>query len=75
MQTVEQITYSGQQALKRGHEALFVTERAVFKLTAEGLILSEIAPGIDLKADILDQMGFQPLIPAPPIRMDSSLFI
>jgi propionate CoA-transferase len=74
VQTVEQITYSGQQALKRGHEALFVTERAVFKLTTDGLVLSEVAPGIDVKADILDQMGFAPLIPTPPATMDSSLF-
>jgi propionate CoA-transferase len=74
VQTIEQITYSGQQALKRGHEALFVTERAVFKLTADGLVLSEVAPGIDVKADILDQMGFHPLIPTSPVTMDRRLF-
>jgi propionate CoA-transferase len=71
---VEQITYSGQQALKLGHEALFVTERAVFNLTAEGLVLTEVAPGVDIKTDILDKMGFQPLIPAQPATMDSALF-
>ncbi len=71
---VEQITYSGKQALKLGHQALFVTERAVFKLTDEGVVLSEVAPGIDIKTDILEQMGFEPLIPSPPLVMDSALF-
>ncbi|CAM5222037.1 Acetate CoA-transferase YdiF [Castellaniella defragrans] len=71
---VEQITYSGPQALKRGHEALFVTERAVFELTQAGLVLTEVAPGLDIRRDILDHMGFKPLIPAEPKRMDLSLF-
>ena len=71
---VEQITYSGQQALKRGHQALFVTERAVFTLTPDGVVLSEVAPGLDLKTDILDHMGFQPLIPQSPATMDPALF-
>lgn len=72
---VEQVTYSGQQALKLGHEALFVTERAVFRLTEEGLVLSEVAPGLDLKADILDQMDFHPLIPTTPNIMERTLFV
>jgi propionate CoA-transferase len=71
---VEQITYSGAQALKMGHEAMFVSERAVFRLTPEGLVLSEIAPGIDIKRDILDQMGFTPLMPQAPRLMDLALF-
>ena len=71
---VEQITYSGAQALRRGHEALFVTERAVFELTREGLVLTEVAPGIDIRRDVLDHMGFAPLVPAEPKRMDLSLF-
>jgi propionate CoA-transferase len=71
---VEQITYSGQQALKLGHEALFVTERAVFRLVPDGLVLEEVAPGIDLRRDILERMDFEPLIPRPPVVMDAALF-
>lgn len=71
---VEQITYSGKQAIKLGNEALFVTERAVFRLTGDGIVLSEVAPGVDIQADVLDCMGFRPLIPTAPRVMDNTLF-
>ena len=60
---VDQITFSGLQAVESGQKVLCVTERAVFELTAEGMYLREVAPGIDLKADVLDRMGFEPIVP------------
>ncbi len=57
---VDQITFSGPQSLLRGQTVLFLTERASFRLTARGIELFEIAPGIDLQRDVLDQMAFMP---------------
>lgn len=59
---VQQISYNGKVAYEQGQNMLYVTERAVFKLTKEGPMLIEIAKGADLQKDILDQMEFEPLI-------------
>lgn len=71
---VEQITFSGEYAQKNRQEVLYITERAVFKLTKEGVKLIEIAPGIDLEKNILGLMEFKPII-SPDIKlMDERLF-
>jgi len=59
---VEHVTFSGTQARANGQEVLYVTERAVFHLDADGVALIEVAKGIDLKRDILDRMGFRPAV-------------
>ncbi len=53
---------------------LYVTERCVFRLTADGLELTEIAPGIDLERDILARMDFRPIIHGTPKLMDPRIF-
>lgn len=59
---VEEVTFSGPYAAAQGRRALYVTERCVFELTADGLELIEIAPGIDLERDVLAHLDFRPLI-------------
>ncbi|MCQ4160177.1 3-oxoacid CoA-transferase [Roseomonas sp. GC11] len=71
---VEQISFSGPQALAKGQEVSFVTERAVFELTPEGLLLTEIAPGARLREDVLDRMGFAPRISPNLKPMEARLF-
>ena len=71
---VEQITFSGPQSLVRQQQVLYLTERASFRLTADGIELFEIAPGIDLQRDVLKQMAFTPLIAAALKVMDGKHF-
>ena len=53
---------------------LYITERCVFTLTADGLELTEIAPGVDLQKDILDKMEFKPIMHGEPKLMDARIF-
>ena len=59
---VQQISYNFEEISKTGQKAFFVTERAVFELTTDGPVLIEIAKGIDLEKDIINKMGFKPII-------------
>ena len=59
---VAQISFNGPEARKKGQKVVYVTERAVFELRREGVVLTEIAPGIDLQKDILDLMDFKPIV-------------
>jgi propionate CoA-transferase len=74
VQEVEHVTFSGPFAASRGQPVLYVTERCVFRLTANGLELSEVAPGIDIERDILAQMDFKPIIREEPEAMDMRIF-
>ena len=62
VEQVEQITFSGRYARETGQEVLYVTERATFQLTNRGVVLKEVAPGIDIQRDVLDGMGFKPIV-------------
>ena len=65
---VEHVTFSGRRAIEQGQDIIYVTERCVMKLTPEGIVLTEIAPGVDLQSQILDQSEF-PLIVAPDLKV------
>ena len=71
---VGQITFSAEYAHKHNQQVMFITERCVFVLTDKGLVLTEIAPGVDLQKDILDQMEFVPHIAENLKTMDERLF-
>jgi len=73
--SLEQVSYNGPFSEKRGQEALYITERAVFKRGKQGLELIEIAPGIDLDLDILAHMGFRPQIASDLKIMDPRIFL
>ncbi|WP_299295817.1 acyl CoA:acetate/3-ketoacid CoA transferase [uncultured Tateyamaria sp.] len=74
VEAVDQISFSGQRATAQGQEAVYVTERCVLKLTDKGLMVTEIAPGIDLERDVLGQAQ-TPLLVADTLgMMDAALF-
>ena len=75
LKQVEQVTFSGRYAKRVKRDVLYVTERAVFKLTEDGLMLIEIAPGIDLHKDVLAHMDFTPMISANLRLMDERIFL
>jgi len=72
--TVEQITFSGAYANKTGQPVKYITERAVFELRSDGVYLIEVAPGIDIKTQIVDLMGFEPKMDGEPKLMDERIF-
>lgn len=62
LRQVEQISFSAHRARSVGQDVLYITERAVFKLTDRGLELIEVAPGIDIQRHVLDLMDFVPVM-------------
>ncbi|MGT2491844.1 hypothetical protein ACU4GD_18205 [Cupriavidus basilensis] len=76
VERVDEITYPlGRNVAERGQEAKVITERAVFSVAPDGLVLEEVAPGIDVRSQVLDLMAFPPVRVAEPLpRMDPTLF-
>jgi propionate CoA-transferase len=74
IESVFKVVFSGYQALKYEQEILYITERAVFRLTGSGIILEEVAPWIDLDKDITSKMGFKPIIVESLKEMDKRIF-
>jgi propionate CoA-transferase len=71
---VDQITFSGREAMRCGQEVLYVTERAVFRLDQGGLVLTELAPGLELERDVLRHMDFKPKVAATLTPMPADCF-
>jgi propionate CoA-transferase len=71
---VREVSFNGRLALERGQQVRYVTDRAVFALEADGLVLIEVAPGIDVERDVLGRMGFRPRIADDLRPMDRRLY-
>ncbi|MCS3926175.1 propionate CoA-transferase [Bradyrhizobium elkanii] len=71
---VYQITFSGAFAKERQQEVVFITERAVFKLTPNGVMLTEVAPGISVEKHVLANIGFDVLVSPDLKLMDARIF-
>ena len=72
--TVREISFNGRLARERGQEVRFITDRAVFALEDDGVVLIEVAPGIDVERDVLGQMGFRPRVAEPLATTDGRVY-
>lgn len=71
---VDQVSFSGARAAAQGQDVTYVTERCVIRLDQGRLLVTEIAPGLDLQRDILDQAA-APLAVAADLKvMEPALF-
>ncbi|MAE60681.1 MAG: acyl CoA:acetate/3-ketoacid CoA transferase [Planctomycetaceae bacterium] len=70
---VEQVSFSAARSQQIGQNVLYVTERAVFRLSDDGLELIEVAPGVNVARDVLSQMDFRPAVKNVGI-MPASIF-
>ena len=75
VEKLDQVSFSGRRAIMQGQDITYVTERCVLKLTENGLMVTEIAPGIDLERDILSQSEIKLGVDAHMQEMDARLFV
>ena len=74
VEAVEHVTFSGRRARELGQDVLYVTERCVMRLTDAGLVATEIMPGIDPQAHIVDASQGRVRVAADAITMPAALF-
>lgn len=74
VEKVGHLSFNGRYAASQGTDVTYVTERAVFKLRDGRLHLTEIAPGIDLRRDILDLSTAAVVVSDKPALMDRRIF-
>lgn len=70
---VEQRTFSGRDALRRGQPVQYATERAVFALHERGRELIEVGPELDVERDVPAPMRFRSLIERDPAPKDAAI--
>ncbi len=59
VEAVDAYSFSVKNVRNNGQQVMYITERCVFELGEKGLVLTEVAPGVDLKRDILDRLSFE----------------
>jgi propionate CoA-transferase len=71
---VEHLSFNGAYTRGRGTQVKYITERAVFELRDGKLTLTEVAPGIDLEREVLDQLAASVPVASDLKRMDERIF-
>src|SRR5690606_22422526 len=73
VEKVEHVTFSGRRAREIGQDILYVTERCVMRLTDQGLLATEIMPGVDPQAHIVDASQGRVRVAPDAVTMPLSL--
>ena len=68
------ISLSSEVSKNNKQRVIYVTERCVFELTEDGLMLTEISPYVDLEKDILAHLNFKPKLSGSLKIMDDICF-
>ena len=71
---LQQLTFNARAACNRAESITYVTERAIFVRVPTGLMVTEIAPGVDLQRDVLDRLPFPVAVAGTVATMDAALF-
>jgi propionate CoA-transferase len=71
---IQGVCFNGERMRSQGKTVHYITERAVFRLTDDGIELCEVAPGIDIDRDVLGQMAFVPKLASDVRTMDERIF-
>jgi propionate CoA-transferase len=74
LESIESVSFSAETANSTGQDVMIITERCVFQYSKEGLILTEIAPGVDMEKDIFPYMAFRPVVSSELKLMDERIF-
>ena len=71
---LDQVSFSGRRGTAQGQDVTYITERCVLKLTPAGIVVTEIAPGVDLETHIIAQSEFALQVSPDLKAMDPALF-
>ncbi len=71
---VDQVSFSGSRAREQKQNVTYVTERCVIRLIDGELVVTEIAPGLDMRKDVLDQAATELKVSSELKIMHSRLF-
>lgn len=73
VEAVEHVTFSGARALAQGQDVIYVTERCVIRLTPQGLLATEVMPGIDPAREIVDASAGRVQLAPDAVEMPRAL--
>ena len=74
VERVDQVSFSGRRAAERGAKVTYVTERCVIEMRDGALVVTETAPGVDLKRDVVERADMELKVADDVREMDPKLF-